>query len=101
MIRYSCHDTTVTRRPGRAPSSTSPRSAALCVIRARPAVQLPQAHPSADAVAQLLRIEADALLEDGVHLAHVRNRLRRIAVDDHQVGLLAGRDRADTRGAPE
>ena len=36
------------------------------------------------------RIEPDALAKHGVHLAHVSNRRRRIARDEHQVGLFAG-----------
>ena len=45
-------------------------------------------------------IVADALPEHRLDVADVGNRRRRIAVDDHQVRLLADRDAADARVAP-
>src|SRR5436309_3099510 len=50
---------------------------------------------------QLLRVVADAVLEDDLHVLDVRDARRRIAFDDDEIGVLAGGDGADAIGASE
>src|SRR4029079_1622903 len=63
--------------------------------------ELPQPDLAADRGNQLRRIVADPLPEDRLHLADVGDGGRRIAVDDHQVGLFAGGDGANPGVAPQ
>src|SRR3954447_20121897 len=55
----------------------------------------PQPYLSRYRCDDLRRVEANSLLEHRLDLADIRDRRRRIAVDDHQVGLLADGNRSN------
>src|SRR5947208_8760659 len=59
----------------------------------------PYPHLTSDRINQLERVEAHAILEHGLDPADIRDRRRRVSVDDHQIRLLADGDRADARVA--
>src|SRR5258705_13900096 len=64
--------------------------------RLRAAARLPLTFSGfdADRAVDRRRVEEHAVLDHQAHVAHVADAHRRVALDQHQVGELAGRDRA-------
>ena len=64
----------------------------------RLAAPLPQPHQTPHRSDQLLRVIPHAILENRIHLLHIRNVLRRIAIHHHQIRVFARRNRSEVRG---